>query len=287
MLERRGLPRTEARTLPWDQFGVQMEVVNRLSRNLYFVDESGQFFPRQGELGTAAILLVPDEPAEVALVHELAGEWRKNFTRDGKIKSAFIPDDEKIRFAHLVVSRQWWVGIEPAQMGEELDRDVKTALLDTIRTTRTALPFAQRSDVTIDFLMHQVESLSRDKLCWYMVQNTLLGKLCEIGRIEGHCPVGEFVLDNKLPLSAVELAAFMVRVRIAVEFPEVFREHIATVLGVSDRRPLIEVRISTEQRDDGLVLADVCAAELGRVVREGEAAPNSAKRFRDVLAGRK
>lgn len=257
----------------------------RLSRNQYFIDESGQFFPREGETGTAVLLLVPDEALELSEVSQLANDWRKRFSQQGKLKCRFIPDDEKLNLARLIMKRRWWVASEKAELGERLDLSMKANTIEAIEITRARLPFAQRADLRIDFLINQIQNLKRDQSCWYMVQNRLLGRVCEVGKREGQCPVGKYFLDNKLPIHADELASFLIRLRLAIEFPEVFGERIASVLGVASSDGLLDVRIRTEEEVDGLVLADVCAATLGVVNRDGDSAPQAARVFRDILTG--
>lgn len=255
----------------------------RPSRNRYFIDESGQFAPRDGDIAVMVILLVPEEESALAALHNFVGKWRRRFAVNGKIKTKNIPPAERVALARLIKERRWLVFYERVRLAKELDDEFKMLLKNAIESARKKLDFARRADLRIDFLMAQIDRMTHDQCYWYMILTKLLGLLCSEGERQGLCPIGTFVMDEKLPITANELAGFLIRSGVMTRFPKIFGKNLGLVLGVNEHDEWFDVRVSTDDKEDGLVLADVCAATLGQLTREGDDAPWEVRQFHQIL----
>ena len=258
----------------------------KFSRIKCFIDESGQFARGKCGIKVMAGLLTHDKAENAKHIADYVKYLRTQYGKNGvRLKAAGIPSGEYVQFAHIVKRHKWLVIDQELDLNADFDRGTKEHLLYHVSLIRNKLRYNNRLDLRIDMLVKQIEEMSPEQIRWALCLNTMAKNVCKQFKAWHLCPVGEFVLDEKLPASSNLLAGFLVRMAIMVNYPEVFKGNLAMVYGVDDRHSnYYRVRVSQDEKDDGLLLADICAYVLGSLARDKDKAPRDHHMFKEILS---
>lgn len=255
----------------------------RPSKIRCYIDETGQFVPRGGLPKVMAAFFFNESAADAVALEATVAGWRERYAGGGRVKANMLSAGASADFARLMKARTWMVASRAVELEPGMDSNIRETMIAEVEASQQRLKGASTLDLRPGLLKQQIREMSAEQVCWYLSLNHLMGTVCGFFEGKGLCPVGTFVMDEKLEMDSPELAGFLLRLSIMTRFPSVFSGSLSLALGVDANDPWFQVRVSTDDREPGLVAADLCAYLYGALARMGPDAPAAAIEFDEIL----
>jgi hypothetical protein len=246
----------------------------RREKAVVFVDESGSFRSAHGETATMAAVTLPDTPEQLAKLRDLVQQLRVRFPEcvdpKGRVKGKLLPEPAFVLIADDIRERWVWNHCEIP-----LAASTSTDFAKTFGVMRASLPkgnlgLLEQFDLHVASLERELESASEKFSVHLGLYFAVLRLTAQWFQQNSILPSVRVYFDEKLPRTAQHLADFLVRFTFGVTFDEVYRDRLGELLGTS---PCHELRgeVSTDDEQDGIVIADAVAYAAGRVARGDDA----------------
>lgn len=245
----------------------------RPESGVLYVDESGQMrapFPgAPPEFPLLGGLLIPNNARESTALRTLVARIQE------RLASLKGPGAHFKEARHDPTALDWiagdvhdrWCLAHPAVevQGAEDFAGVVEAMPSLIEQTRRNLRGERKYDLRLDFLSRRWAMRGPLYRIYLVVLFHLLRETARWFRSNGIVPRLSLVLDEKLRPEDEDLLTFWLRLALMTEFPEVYAHRLGSVLGV-DPCPEFSCRVSTDDAEDGLKIADVIAYAKRRVL---------------------
>jgi hypothetical protein len=239
-----------------------------------FVDESGQLRAREGEVGVIANVGLPANDVQRRALHDLVTTIRGRVAArpdpPKRVKAKHLTDDDYGLIADAI--RERWVF---GHLALPVEATTEAQLRKTWEFARHAwsekrkdLRAFNQMDLTLDFTERQFDAASDQEAIYLALLFSLFRSSAQWFHGNGILPVVRAYLDEKLPRTSTELVNFMLRLPFFTTFPKVFENRLGELMGVVPSR--YECEVSTDDEQEGLVVADAIAYAASRVARKDD-----------------
>jgi len=262
-----------AMVVPWrsDDLRLAQVVPGRV-----FIDESGQFRrPRPGqptEVGVVAGFSLPDTERDVQRLVSLVATLRRRVFGSADCREplkARLLGPEDYELIGREMRNGWIFGYRAARYtGEELCSIEETLsnLEKAVEIKRSDLRAARSLDLRLDFLQRQCRSAARKHPIYMMLLVNFYLATAGWFRQQNIVPKLRVWIDDRLDRADHEIHGFLGRLGIWTTFPEVYSNRLGSLLGI-DADTDFSCSVSSDQEQDGLIIADSIAYAAGMISR--------------------
>jgi hypothetical protein len=247
----------------------------KIEQAVIYFDESGQLRARPGQVGVVANLCVPANGVQLRALRDLVATIKQRVLSRAnppkRVKAKHLTEEDYALVADAI--RERWVFGHLALTVEETTqarfRETWAFARQTWSEKRRELGSLAEMDLRLDMTERQFDAVSEREALYLALLFSLLRSAAQWFHDNKILPVVRAYLDEKLPRTSTELLGYMLRLPFFTTFPEVFEGRLGELMGAVPT-PGYACEVSTDDEQDGLVIADAIAYAASRVARKDD-----------------